>query len=109
MSQVWFITGCSSGFGGEIAKQALARGDKVIATARNPTKITNLKELGAETLALDITAGDAVVQAVVADAYKIYGKIDILLNNAAYILEGAIEECRYTTFSSSAAVWWGFC
>lgn len=37
--QVWFITGCSTGFGREVVKRALAEGDAVIATARNSSKL----------------------------------------------------------------------
>lgn len=91
---VWLITGCSSGFGSELTKAALGRGDKVIATARSAAKLQGLKAAGASTLALDITAGDAMVQKVVDEALKIEGRIDILVNNAAYILQGAVEETR---------------
>jgi len=92
---VWLITGSTSGFGSEIAKAALARGDHVIATARDPTKasMTELTSLGASALALDITNDDTVISSAVASAVAIHGRLDIVLNNAAYILEGAVEEC----------------
>lgn len=93
MSKTWLITGCSSGFGSEIAIQALNRGDTVVATARNPAKIEHLKALGAHTLALDVTAADTEIEKVVAEAIKLVGHIDILMNNAGVILEGAVEEC----------------
>ena len=96
----WLITGCSSGFGREIAKAALARGDHVIATARDAAKIDDLKQLGAATLSLDITAGDVKVEKVIAEANKIYGTIDILVNNAGYILESAVEEARFVFITS---------
>lgn len=89
---IWFISGCSSGFGDQLARQALARGDKVVATARNSAKLSELKELGALTLSLDITSSDDVIQKVVKDAIDAYGKIDYLVNNAGYILEAAVEE-----------------
>lgn len=92
MSKVWLITGCSSGFGSEIATQALARGDTVVATARNASKLEHLKDLGATTLALDVTASDAEIEAVIAAAVEKHGRIDILVNNAGAVLEGAIEE-----------------
>jgi NAD(P)-dependent dehydrogenase (short-subunit alcohol dehydrogenase family) len=92
MSRVWFITGCSSGFGAEITKQALARGDKVVATARNAAKLDSLKELGAVVLALDTTWPDAKIESVVAEAIRQVGHIDILMNNAGVVLEGAVEE-----------------
>lgn len=91
--QIWLITGTSSGFGGLLTKAALAHGDKVIATARDPAKIADLKALGAATLALDVTDTEENVNKTIAAAVEIYGHIDILVNNAAYILEGAIEEC----------------
>ena len=89
---VWFITGCSSGFGEQLAQQALARGDKVVATARNAAKLSKLKDSGALTLSLDITASDDVIQKVAKEAIDTYGKIDYLINNAGYILEAAVEE-----------------
>ncbi|KAH7346809.1 3-oxoacyl-reductase [Rhexocercosporidium sp. MPI-PUGE-AT-0058] len=92
MSKVWLITGCSSGFGSEIAQQALARGDTVIATARNPSKLTHLSSLGATTLALDVTAPGTAIEAVIATAISKHSRIDILVNNAGAVLEGAIEE-----------------
>ncbi|RDW77990.1 hypothetical protein BP5796_05842 [Coleophoma crateriformis] len=89
---VWLITGCSSGFGLEVAKAALAHGDQVIATSRDASKLTELKNLGATTLAVNISAPSDVLNQFAAEAVKIYGKIDILLNNAGYMLEAAIEE-----------------
>lgn len=90
----WFITGCSSGFGLEVAKAAIARGDKVAATSRDASKLRELAELGALTLSLDITGSDSSIKSVVDKAVKEFGSIDILLNNAGYILEGGIEEAR---------------
>ncbi|KAH6713526.1 3-oxoacyl-reductase [Leptodontidium sp. MPI-SDFR-AT-0119] len=92
MSKVWLITGCSSGFGSEIAQQALARGDTVIATARNASKLSHLSALGATTLALDVTAPDTIIESVISTAISKHGHIDILVNNAGAVLEGAIEE-----------------
>ena len=90
-----FITGCSSGFGLEVAKAALARGDKVAATGpRNAFKLSELKQLGALVLSLDITSSDSTIASVVAEAHKTLGSIDILLNNAGNILEESIEEAR---------------
>lgn len=91
----WFITGCSSGFGTEIAKAALTDGHNVVATARDAGKLKDLEKLGAYILSLDITAPDDEINKVVAQAVKKFGSIDILVNNAGYILEGAIEEAKY--------------
>ncbi|CAI5727704.1 unnamed protein product [Hyaloperonospora brassicae] len=93
LKKVWLVTGCSSGFGKEIVVKALARGDHVIATARDVSKLRDLEDRGARTLALDVTADDAELEKMVAKALTFYGTIDILVNNAAFLLGGAIEEC----------------
>lgn len=92
----WLITGCSSGFSLEVAKPAVAQGDKVIATSRNVLNLTELANLGALTMSRDITASDAVVEKIVVHAMDTYRFIDILLNNAGYISEGGVEEARYS-------------
>jgi len=89
---VFFITGASSGFGAEMAKQALSAGHKVIATSRDATKLSDLKSAGAHTLSIDINGSDADIQKVVKEAASVYGTIDVLINNAGYIWEGATEE-----------------
>lgn len=90
----WFITGCSSGFGLEIAKAAIAVGDNVAATSRDATKLGELEKLGVMILSLDITAGDEEVNKAVTKAIDAFGSIDVLINNAGYVLEGAVEEAR---------------
>ncbi|PLB49775.1 NAD(P)-binding protein [Aspergillus steynii IBT 23096] len=92
MSLVWLITGTSSGFGNELVKQALARGDKVIATARDVAKIAAFKDAGAAVLALDITASQEELDKKAAEAIAIYGRIDVLVNNAAYTQFGTLED-----------------
>jgi NADP-dependent 3-hydroxy acid dehydrogenase YdfG len=89
---VWFITAASSGFGKYIALEALSRGHKVIASARKPSSIQDLKSAGAHTITLDVTDTLDNIKAIVADAYAQYGRIDYLINAAGYILDGAIEE-----------------
>lgn len=91
---VWLITGCSSGFGRDIALAALARGDKVIATARSVAKISSLKEVGASVLALDVTADVPTINATIQEAHSINSRLDVLVNNAGYLLYGAVEELR---------------
>ncbi|OAA81050.1 serine 3-dehydrogenase [Akanthomyces lecanii RCEF 1005] len=92
--KVWIITGCSSGFGREIALAALARGDIVVATARDPTKLADLGAKGAILQRLDVTDDDAhLAEAIASVLTETGGKIDILVNNAGYILTGAVEEC----------------
>lgn len=93
-AQVWFITGTSSGFGAEFVKAALARGDKVIATARNEERIAHLKDLGAATMQLDVTAPQEELNRKANEAISVYGRIDVLVNNAGYTQFGMTEETR---------------
>ncbi|MBF4515771.1 SDR family NAD(P)-dependent oxidoreductase [Flavobacterium sp. ANB] len=95
-NKVWFITGASRGFGSVWADAALKRGDKVAATARNLASIAHLKEKYGNnvlTLELDVTKPDQVKTAV-EQAYKHFGRLDIVLNNAGYSLVGTIEEAN---------------
>ncbi|TMW67900.1 hypothetical protein Poli38472_007572 [Pythium oligandrum] len=91
-AKVWLITGCSSGFGRELALAARKHGDYVIATARRVETLSELNELGCQTLTLDVTSDDGSVTEVAAKANAFYGRIDILVNNAGYSTFGSIEE-----------------
>ncbi|MFE4549790.1 MULTISPECIES: oxidoreductase [unclassified Streptomyces] len=91
---VWFITGASRGFGLEIARQALERGDRVVATARRPHEIEQaLPGHGARLLAvpLDVT-DEAQAASAVKAATDAFGEIDVLVNNAGRGVLGAVEE-----------------
>ena len=91
---VWFITGCSSGLGQALATAALARGDRVVATARDPARLAALAAEypdACRPLALDVTR-PAQVEAAAAEALARFGRIDVLVNNAGTGLVGAIEE-----------------
>jgi NAD(P)-dependent dehydrogenase (short-subunit alcohol dehydrogenase family) len=93
-SKVWFITGTSSGFGRELAEQILAKGDKVVATARKPEVLQDLIEKYPETaraVKLDVT-NETNVKNAIAETIKEFGRIDVLINNAGYAIVGAIEE-----------------
>lgn len=91
--RTWFITGASRGFGALIAQKALAAGDAVVATARNPASVT--ERLGQHpnllAVALDVTE-EAQAHAAAKAAVERFGRIDILVNNAGYGLLGAVEE-----------------
>lgn len=91
---VWFITGASRGFGLEITREALSRGDSVIATARNPQAVLDALPDGGDRLlavGLDVSAPEQVSAAVDA-AIERFGRIDVLVNNAGRGLVGAVEE-----------------
>jgi NAD(P)-dependent dehydrogenase (short-subunit alcohol dehydrogenase family) len=92
----WLITGCSSGLGEELAKSALKRGDKVIASARgNVDRIKSLKDLGAATLVLDVCSTQETLDRTIQEALAVYGDIDVLVNNAGYIEAGLLEGIEY--------------
>lgn len=100
MPRVWFITGCSSGLGRQVAITAAKHQDRVVATSRDPSKLSDLEELGVITKKLNLRASDEEIQAVVDEVISTVGPIDILVNNAGYVLEGAVEECRCVQFFS---------
>src|ERR1017187_965395 len=89
---VWFITGCSTGFGRELAKHVLERGYRTVVTARKPYEVKDLAAIGeALVLKLDVTAQDQIDAAIKA-AEKKFGRIDVLVNNAGIGYFAAVEE-----------------
>ena len=89
---VWFITGCSSGFGLELARQAIERGYRTVVTARDLAKLPgDLTSAQVLVLKLDVTEPDQVAAAVKA-AQTRFGGIDVLVNNAGIGYFAAIEE-----------------
>ncbi|KAI0293624.1 hypothetical protein B0F90DRAFT_1393384 [Multifurca ochricompacta] len=93
-SLVWLITGTSSGVGRDLTLAALQRGDKVIATARARSigQLDQLREKGADVLELDVTSPIDKLHEIAKQAVAIHGRVDVLVNNAGYVLVGAIEE-----------------
>jgi NAD(P)-dependent dehydrogenase (short-subunit alcohol dehydrogenase family) len=94
--KTWFITGSSRGMGRIWAEAALERGDRVAATARNPDSLSDLKKRFGDAvlpLALDVTRPEQAQQAVEQAHYR-FGRLDVVVNNAAYPLAGTIEEAR---------------
>ena len=92
--RTWLITGTSSGFGRDLADAALARGDRVVATARRPASLDDLVASAPDrvhAVRLDVTREDDVGAAVAA-ALERFGAIDVLVNNAGHGSVGAVEE-----------------
>jgi NAD(P)-dependent dehydrogenase (short-subunit alcohol dehydrogenase family) len=94
MTRKWLITGVSSGFGYEMTKQLLAKGDTVVGTVRDTKKVAELIRQYPDTFdcrLLDVTDVPAVHKTVDA-AFAKHGKIDVIVSNAGYGLFGAAEE-----------------
>lgn len=92
--KVWFITGVSRGFGRIWAQAALARGDRVVATARRREDLQDLAQAYGElvlTLALDVTDHEAVLATVRRGAAH-FGRLDVIVSSAGYGYMGAVEE-----------------
>jgi NAD(P)-dependent dehydrogenase (short-subunit alcohol dehydrogenase family) len=88
--RVWFITGTSSGFGRTLAEAVLARGERVVATARD---VGAVQDLAGRALVAPLDVTDpASIRAAVDTALAAYGRIDVLVNNAGHGLVGALEE-----------------
>lgn len=86
MSKVWLVTGSASGLGRSIAEAVLASGDRLVATARDPRRLEDLvKKYGdrVRTAALDV-ADEKAAQAAVQVAVEVFGRLDVLVNNAGY-------------------------
>lgn len=92
--KVWLITGCSGGFGRAMSRQLLARGDRVLMTARNPATVVDLCEkypTAARSFALSLSDPQQIAS-IVREAHACFGAIDVLVNNAGYVLFGGVEE-----------------
>ncbi|KAL4981925.1 hydroxybutyrate dehydrogenase [Aspergillus falconensis] len=94
----WVVTGCSSGIGEALVRAILAQGDRVIATARarnnvsGADRLSALKEAGAAVVELDVSRPQEELDAKAREIWEIYGKVDVLVNNAGYIDAGIVEE-----------------
>lgn len=90
----WFITGASRGFGHEVALEAVRRGDKVVATARNTDALSELVAAGGDSvlaLPLDVTNPEQI-QTAVARAGVAFGPLDVVFNNAGIGYFASVEE-----------------
>ncbi len=88
---VWFITGCSTGFGREVARLVAARGWNLVATARSTDSLADLAGPHVLALPLDVTRQDQI-DAAVRTAVERFGRIDVLVNNAGYGYLTTVEE-----------------
>jgi NAD(P)-dependent dehydrogenase (short-subunit alcohol dehydrogenase family) len=94
MTQTWFITGTSSGFGRTLTEQLLAQGHRVAATLRRPEALDDLRADAGDRLwiaQLDVTDG-AAARRVVDAAFDALGTIDVVVNNAGYAVFASVEE-----------------
>ncbi|KAJ5735706.1 uncharacterized protein N7483_000831 [Penicillium malachiteum] len=95
---VWLITGCSSGIGEATVRAILAKGDKVIATSRaknginGTNRLSTLAHAGAAVLELDVNSSQERLMEIAEEAWKIYGHVDVVMNNAGYMDAGTTEE-----------------
>ena len=92
--KVWFITGCSTGFGRELARYAAAQGDNVIGTLRKQDQIKEFEALSGGRVVgakLDVTDPE-LVKAGAEFAQERFGRVDVLVNNAGYGSMGSVEE-----------------
>ena len=94
MTKTWFITGASSGLGRTMAEQLLTRGDRVIATVRDASALSDLIancDTTLRVLVLDLMDA-AAIRRVVDEAFDVAGRIDVVVSNAGYGAFGAAEE-----------------
>jgi len=92
--KVWFVTGASRGFGRIWTEAALKRGDRVIATARDPRSLEALTEQHGDdilALGLDVTDREAVFDAI-EEGHRHFGRLDVILCNAGYGYMSTVEE-----------------
>jgi NAD(P)-dependent dehydrogenase (short-subunit alcohol dehydrogenase family) len=110
MSRVWLITGSSRGLGRAIAEAVLAQGDRLLATARKPEQLADLRERYGDqvrTIALDVQRAEQAQTAVQA-AVQAFGRLDVVVNNAGYGNIVAIEESTEEEFHDQIATnLWG--
>lgn len=93
MPRVWHISGANTGLGLGLALKALSEGDLVLAAVRKPSSVpATLQVLGVHVLPYDLSHSQDALNTHAATALSVFGRVDVLVNNAAYGYFGAIEE-----------------
>jgi NAD(P)-dependent dehydrogenase (short-subunit alcohol dehydrogenase family) len=92
---VWLVTGTTSGLGASLVTHIASRGDKVIASGRNASKrLDHLKSESVAVLDLDVSAPSVEIDIRLKQAVALFGRIDVLVNNAGIGSPKAVEEAR---------------
>jgi NADP-dependent 3-hydroxy acid dehydrogenase YdfG len=87
--KVWLVTEYSSGFGQLFIPAIIARGDKVIATARNVSSLSpHSDDENVRIMQLDVTASQEELNSKIHEALPLFDEIDVLVNNAGYLGRG---------------------
>ena len=98
--QIWLVTGATSGIGKTVIQELVHRGDKVIATGRKvEERLGAYKSDSLRLLELDISADRVALAAKVQEAWAIFGRIDVVLNNAGMNQLMSAEEASYESSS----------
>lgn len=100
MQKTWLVTGCASGLGRALAELVLARGDRLVATSRDISRLQELKERfgdRVELYELDVRS-PAACQAAIEQAVTVFGGLDVLVNNTGYARVGPFEQTANDDF-----------
>lgn len=107
---VWLITGASSGFGSTLALQVLRSGHHAICAVRSPAKASSsnpeISKLGGKWIELDVNSDVQTINRNLLSAVDLFGRLDVVVNNAGYCILGALEDIRYFHFSISGYVFY---